>query len=837
MKQKIILSLITLFALFALGALIANVNINKTTSLFKYLIKLHQIEDLRHDLLEQTLKVQSDLYTVNTPLGNDLGAIVINVSILEDSADNCTSCHHEPEVLATLESVNRKIDAYKNALSFYITASANKKRVEALKTEASLLGNQILFDVEKMAFDAGKKIQTMTAEAQTKVQHAKMLMLFTLLLSFLFGTAVAVHLTRAITRPTIDLVQATRKIASGDLGYTVTEDYQAEFGEFASNLNAMSLALKKNYTKLQNEISERKQTEVALRESEERYELAARAANDGLWDWDLKTNTVYFSPRWKSMLGFHENEIINSRKGWLKLIHPEDRRQLQQKIAAHLNGDTTHFEDEHRMRHKDGSDRWMLNRGIAVRDASGKAYRVAGSQTDVTERKTAEDQLLHDAFHDTLTELPNRALFMNRLKHAINASQRRRDYQYAVLFIDLDRFKVINDSLGHVVGDQLLIAVSKRIKGFLRPTDTVARLGGDEFAILLEDIHDDRDAIHIAERIKKDLPQPFTIMGYETFTSASIGIALGSAGYDRPDHLLRDADIAMYQAKSNGKSRYEIFDEAMHASTISRLQTETALRKAIENREFVLHYQPIQSVTTGQVTGFEALIRWQHPEKGLIFPNYFIGIAEETGLIIDIGQWVIGEVCRKASQWKRACPEGPLPTVNLNLSSNEFTPNLIEQMRQILKEIDIDPLTLRFEVTESTLMQNPEYASLLLWQLKEMGIGLHIDDFGTGYSSLSYLHQFPFDALKIDRSFVNRMTQDRENLEIVKTIIALAHNLGMNVIAEGVETLEESNILQELGCEYLQGYLISKPLDEQSMDHYFPAVSGSFDRNRGEKKP
>ncbi len=823
MKQKIIISLTILFVLFAFGALIANLNIKKTTSVYKYLIKLHQIEDLRHNLLEQTLKVQSDLYTVHTPLGNDLGAIVQNVSKLEKNAENCTSCHHEPKVSETLEKVKRQIHDYKNALSFYITASANKERVEALKREASLVGNRILFDVEKMAFEAGQKIETMTNEALTEVQRAKALLLSSLLLSFFFGSAVAIHLTRAITRPTFDLVQATRKIASGDLGYTLTDDYEAEFGELANNLNAMSLELKKNYSKLQKEIAERKQTEEALRESEERYELAARAANDGLWDWNLKTNAVYFSPRWKSMLGLHENEIINSRKSWLKLVNPEDRRQLQQKIAAHINGDTTYFQDEHRMRHKDGGYRWMLNRGIAVRDASGKAYRVAGSQTDITERKMAEEQLLHDAFHDALTELPNRALFMNRLKHAIDASKRRREYHYAVLFIDLDRFKVINDSLGHVVGDQLLIAVSKRIKGFLRPTDTVARLGGDEFAILLEDIQDDRDAVHIARRIKNDLPLPFTIMGYETFTSASIGIALSSAGYERPENLLRDADIAMYQAKANGKARYEIFDEAMHAHTISRLQTETALRKAIENQEFVLHYQPIQSLQTGRVTGFEALIRWQHPEKGLIYPDHFIDIAEETGLIIDIGQWVIGEVCRKAAQWKKAYPKGPRFTVNLNLSSNEFTPNLVERMRQLLKDTDLDPLTLRLEVTESTIMQQPEYASLLLWQLKEMGLGLHIDDFGTGYSSLSYLHQFPFDALKIDRSFVHRMTKDRENLEIVKTIIALAHNLSMDVIAEGVETLDESLMLQELGCEYIQGYLISKPLDEQSMERFFPA--------------
>ncbi len=359
-----------------------------------------------------------------------------------------------------------------------------------------------------------------------------------------------------------------------------------------------------HWVSIKRDITERKAAE-ALRKSEERYALAVRGANDGLWDWNLIANKVYFSARWKSMLGYFENEIGNSPNDWFNRVHPEDTKQVRAEITAHIEGLTPYFENEHRMLSKDGTYRWMLSRGTAVRDADGKAYRIVGSQTNITDRRIAESQLLHNAFHDALTGLPNRALFVDCLSRAVERGKRREDYLFAVLFLDLDRFKVVNDSLGHSIGDQLLIAIACRLEACLRPKDTAARLGGDEFTILLEDIEQVRDASRVAERIQEELTLPFELSGQEVFTTASIGIVLSTSGYDQPEDLLRDADIAMYRAKALGKARYEIFNPDMHTRAVARLQLETALRHAFERQELRIHYQPIVSLESGRLTGFE----------------------------------------------------------------------------------------------------------------------------------------------------------------------------------------------------------------------------------------
>ena len=394
-----------------------------------------------------------------------------------------------------------------------------------------------------------------------------------------------------------------------------------------------------------------KNAQEALRESEERYALAARGANDGLWDWNLMTGAVYFSPRWKAMLGFQENEIEDRLEEWLDRIHDADRERVQQEIDAHQKGLTPHFESEHRLLHKDGGFRWMLSRGLAVHDATGKALRMAGSQTDITERKVS----------DPLTGLPNRLLFIDRLGRLIKHSKRRKDHLFAVLFMDLDGFKMINDSLGHLAGDQLLVGVASRLEKCLRSSDTVARLGetftvarlgGDEFTILLDDIKEPDDANRAAERLMKALAPPFLLAGKEIFTSISIGIALSNTAYEEPEDMLRDADTAMYRAKSLGKARFEVFDADMRASVMARLQLETDLRRALERNEFRNFYQPIVALDSGQVVGFEALVRWQHPTRGMIGPEEFIFVAEETGLIRDLGWWSLREACRQMSTWR-----------------------------------------------------------------------------------------------------------------------------------------------------------------------------------------
>jgi diguanylate cyclase (GGDEF)-like protein/PAS domain S-box-containing protein len=573
------------------------------------------------------------------------------------------------------------------------------------------------------------------------------------------------------------------------------------------------------------DMSERRQAEHALRESEERYAIAARGANDGLWDWNLISNDVYYSPRWKSMLGYGDEEIGKAPDEWLKRVHPEDAERVRAAIAAHVAGCAPQLEDEHRILHKSGAYRWVLCRGVTVCDAAGKAYRMAGSQTDITERKLTEQQLLHDAFHDSLTKLPNRALFTDLLARSLGRAQRRADYRFAVLFIDVDRFKVVNDSLGHTVGDELLKAITRRIERCVRPGDTVARLGGDEFTILVDDIGNSSDATRVADRIQRELEQPFSVSEHEVFTSASIGIALSASGYDRADDLLRDADIAMYRAKALGKARYEVFDTAMHSTAKALLELETDLRRAIERNEFRLQYQPVVSLETGRITGFEGLVRWQHPQRGLIGPAAFIPIAEETGLIIPIGRWVLREACRQMREWQDRHRASRDLTISVNLSGKQFAQaRLVEEVDQALRDSGLAPSLLRLEITESAVMEDAPSAMATIDQLRALHVKVDIDDFGTGYSSLSYLQRFEIDNLKIDRSFVSSMGSDRgENAEIVRTIVTLARHLGMDAVAEGVETPDQLALLSELGCHRVQGFLFAGPVEGGEADKLLAA--------------
>ncbi|MFN6566261.1 putative bifunctional diguanylate cyclase/phosphodiesterase [Dendronalium sp. ChiSLP03b] len=430
---------------------------------------------------------------------------------------------------------------------------------------------------------------------------------------------------------------------------------------------------------------------------------------------------------------------------------------------------------------------------------------------EIGDRLQAEAQLLHITDRDALTGLPNRTLFMKRLGQTIERTKKSKDL-FAVLFLDLDRFKVVNDSLGHTSGDRLLIAFAQRLKSCLQSGDTLARLGGDEFAILLEEIQEINDAIQIAEQLQQELTIPFYLNRHEVFTTVSIGIALSTTGYDQPENLLRDADIAMYRAKALGKARYKIFDTVMYSETTKLLQLEIDLRRAVERQEFLIHYQPIVSLKTDKIIGFEALVRWQHPEQGLVFPTEFIPVAEETGLIVPIGYWVLREACRQLHEWQQQFLENKL-IISVNLSSKHLLQShLSEQIRQILRENSLEPHNLKLEITESVLMENTQSVRTKLLQLRELGIELYLDDFGTGYSSLSYLHCFPINVLKIDRSFVNRMDINGESAEIVRTIIALAHNLGIDVTAEGIETVEQLKQLRILQCKHGQGNFFSKPV-------------------------
>ncbi|HEX3561131.1 MAG TPA: EAL domain-containing protein [Pyrinomonadaceae bacterium] len=527
------------------------------------------------------------------------------------------------------------------------------------------------------------------------------------------------------------------------------------------------------------------------------------------------------------ILGYTEKELLTT--DFLSVTHPDDLPTALSNIGQLLRGRVQVSQMEKRYIHKSGHEVWVHWSVSTVRDQYSTSVHLIFQIQDITDRKLAEEQLHHDAFHDALTGLPNRALFMDHLKLSIARARRNDNQKFAVLYLDLDRFKVINDSLGHTIGDQLLVGIADRLKENLRPGDTVARLGGDEFVILIEDIAEETEAVQVAERIQQQLSVPFTLSGREVFTTVSLGIAPSSTGYERAEDILRDADTAMYRAKSAGKARYEIFDRAMHARAINLLQMETDMRRALERNEFLIHYQPIVSLENFRLRGFEALVRWQHPERGFISPMDFIPIAEETGLIVPLGEVVLREACQQMQRWQRLFPVDPPLYVAVNLSSKQFGQStLIDKVAMILKETGVNPSSVKLEITESLVMENIDTATDMLRQLRALGIKLAIDDFGTGYSSLSYLHRFPIDTLKIDRSFVTRMSENNENTEIVRTIVVLAQNLGMDVVAEGVETNEQLVLLQKLGCENGQGYFFSKPVGSDGAERIIAETYGAL---------
>ncbi|HEX7009719.1 MAG TPA: EAL domain-containing protein [Phycisphaeraceae bacterium] len=581
--------------------------------------------------------------------------------------------------------------------------------------------------------------------------------------------------------------------------------------------------------RLREQVRERLRSERALRESQQRYILAAAGARDGLWDWDLVRDAIFYSARWKAMLGYEDHEIADSPQEWFSRIHPDDVAKVRAQLEAHLTGSLPHFECEYRMRRRGGNHIWVLSRGLAVKDAAGRAYRIAGSQTDITDRKLHEQRLRYEACHDTLTGLSNRAILMDRLAQAIARAKRQPGYHFAVLFFDLDRFKLINDSLGHLIGDQLLLGVANRLRGCLRRIDSLcrvaghdlARIGGDEFVVLLEGLRDPHDAVRVAQRLQQELAAPYDLSGHEVVITASIGIASSNTGYNQADEILRDADTALFRAKAQGRARHEMFDKDMHARAVARLRLESDLRRALDRGEFRLLYQPIVDLAAGRLQGFEALIRWEHSERGPVPPSVFIPIAEETGLIVPIGQWVLGEAIRCAKAWRTRYPAAPAFTISVNLSPIQIShPNLVQQIRGLLEGAGLDPQTLCLEITESAVIENDQQAISVLEQLRALRIRSLMDDFGTGYSSLSYLHRLPVDVVKIDQSFTHELTKRRETRAVVQAIVDLVHGLGKSVVAEGIETPEQIIHLQAIGCDYAQGYYLAQPLEEAQAESF-----------------
>ncbi|HET8541812.1 MAG TPA: EAL domain-containing protein [Anaeromyxobacter sp.] len=693
MRRRITFALLVIFACSTLGTGAALLYVRRTTEELGRVIRLHRIGEMRQNLIIASQTAQFELYKVNTPLGESMDAIADNVLLLEEAAARCDTCHHEPEVAARIRLTRQLVTEYQHALSYYITASADRGRIAKLQADAAAVSASLLRETEAMAIQASRRAEERTVGVLARYDQARVMLTVVAALAFLAAVGAAYALARGVTRPIDRLVAATRAIADGQLGFSVPDTDPTEFGELARHFNAMSTKLRDGYAALQREI---------------------------------------------------------------------------------------------------------------------------------VERKAAEARLAHDAFHDALTGLPNRALFRDRLAHAIGASRRHPDERYAVLFLDIDRFKVVNDSLGHAAGDHLLVIVAQRLAGSIRPGDTVARLGGDEFGVLLEGIKAAGDAAQVADRIHAALATSVDLDGHETFVSASIGIAIQSERYAQPEQVLRDADVAMYQAKLKGKGCSVEFDARMHGSVVERMQLEADLHRAVEHGdEFVLHYQPIVALRTGRPIGVEALLRWRHPVRGLLPAGEFVAIAEESGVLIPMGLWAIQRACDQLREWEKTAPALAPLVVGVNVSGRQLRRSgCVEEIRQRVLASGIDPRRIAVEVTESALMGDVETSANRLAALREMGVQIHVDDFGTGYSSLSYLHRFPITAVKIDRSFVEGLVAQPESADVVKAIVSIAESLDFDVIAEGVETEAQASMLEQLRCRYGQGHFLSPPLDAAELERW-----------------
>jgi len=592
----------------------------------------------------------------------------------------------------------------------------------------------------------------------------------------------------------------------------------------------------------------------ALREANETLELKVRERTAELRESEMKYRTIFentgaatiivendmtislANSEFVNISGFKKDEIENV-KSWLHFIDEKSQRKIRSEevIPDQFQSGQITPNFECKFMDKENNQMDMLCTFATIPGADKSVVSMA----DITELKEAERQIYHQAFHDTLTSLPNRALFMEHLNMAVKRAKRRKDYHFAVLYLDIDRFKLVNDSLGHSVGDSLLGAFAKRIQESLRDLDTLGRFGGDEFVILLEDIENSEFASAVADRLQQELKRPFMVEGKEVFAPASFGVVLNTKDYVEAEDIIRDADAAMYHAKENGKAQYKIFDKTLHKKALHLLQRETDLRKSIHRNEFENHYQPIVDLQTSSLVGFEALIRWNHPQLGLIYPGSFISIAEETGLIVPITQLIAEQACQDLCYWQNLLKDQLKLTMNINISSKHFlSPTLLDDIKEILDKTGMPPEQLKLEITETALMEDADETIRLVHRLKDFGLKLVIDDFGTGYSSLSYLQRLPIDTLKVDRSFVSRIqTEPDGNRNIVEAIISLAHRLDMIVVAEGVETEEQFGILLDMKCQFGQGYLFSRPLSKPKVDKLIENMVQFYQENTEENFP
>ena len=673
----------------------------------------------------------------------------------------------------------------------------------------------LLLDRNEVGFlQFGVSVSALESARRAILLQGSGIALFEILLTFALLSGIGYLMTRNFVR----LMQGSEALSQGKLDHRIKVEGRDELAQLSERFNIMADAL-------QARIGELEDTAGRLRVSEERYALAMRGANDGLWDWDIEHQAVFISPRFREIASMPADAELTLDPIHFPNIHPDDVREFKSRLFDHLQGKTEQFEFEFRTLAA-GQTRWILARGVALRDAaSGRANRIAGSITDIDQRKRAEAQLLHDAFHDKLTRLPNRALFLEHLGYAIRRCSHNSADHFAVLTVNLERFHKVNDSFGHSVGDLVLHELARRLEGFIREGDIAARIGGDQFAVLLNELKDDSQALRLSQELCEALAQPINLDSQPYFPASRIGIVFSSDGAADAEAMLRDADNALHRS---GNSSVNVFHASMHTQLVDTLQLEGQLRQAIDNHHITVAYQPIVSLQSGAIISLEALARWEQPGRGWVSPSTFIPIAENLGLIHPLTLGVLDQICRALKQWQNHAHGRPLPAVSINLSARQFSrPGLAAEIIGRIREHGISPAQLRIEVTESALADVPETANRMLQDFRDAGLCVLIDDFGTGYSALSYLHTIPCDIIKFDGSFIRPLNEDAKLRALVRRSIELAHDLGMTVIAECIETEAQARTLLEMQCDFGQGYLYSRPIDADQLERLLFLPAGS----------
>lgn len=654
----------------------------------------------------------------------------------------------------------------------------------------------------------GASVSILSAARQAIFQQGGFIALAEILLTFLLLSGIGYLMTRNLVR----LLEGSQAIADGRLTHRIPVEGQDELSQLAGHFNIMA-------ANLQARVRDLEDSACQLQASEQRYALAIRGANDGLWDWDLSKGTIYLAPRFCEIAGLGDGARSESPEFVLDLVHPDDRGHYRQRLKEHLAGRSEQFMSEHRIIRANGEIHWVMTRGVALRDGSGNPFRMAGSLSDVHQRKLVEEQLVHDALYDGLTGLPNRALFLEHLHSALGQVQRDSDHQFAVLAVNIERFRMVNDSFGHAAGDSLLVHLGSAIRAVLRQGDVVARVGGDQFAVLLNGIEGPEEALRLATALREALARPVNVAGQSLYPKLGVGVALSEGCADQPESLLRDADNALNTARERQDDSVAVFHSSMHAQVLHKLQLEAELRTALQQASLTVHYQPIVDLASGQVASMEALVRWPHPREGLLPPALFIPLAETLDLIHELTMRVLDQVCVDVRRWRAMARGRPVPPVSINLSARQFSrPDLAAEIIAAVRRNGVAPAWLRLEVTESLLARPDGSATRVLQALREAGMQVLIDDFGTGYSALSYLHTIPCDVIKFDGSFVHSIGEDNRLRMIVRHGIELAHDLGMSTVAECIETPAQAALLRSMGCDYGQGYLFFRPVEPGALD-------------------